>query len=217
MWLPVTPPKFRRSAPKGFWQVKLFLYATWSLCESLHKCHVCHHTLLHVEKTDSPSDPLLSHLILLWRFERTPWHATSRWSPRMGLLSMFELSSTVPLLHRSSLNVCQELWTYLVPGKKLTFLELLASPRCHLFSQSRASVSALCTHQDRETIDVVAIVSLMVTCDRAYAGVVYLRLMDTNGHIHTSFVIAKTNGSSSVEQDYSHNFSIIVKWYSNSL
>ena len=29
-------------------------------CKSLHKCHVCqkpHHTLLHVEKTDSPSDP----------------------------------------------------------------------------------------------------------------------------------------------------------------
>ncbi len=34
--------------------------------------------------------------------------------------------------------------------------------------------------------------------------------MDTNGHIHTSFVIAKTNGSSSVEQDYSHNFSKMV-------
>ncbi len=28
--------------------------------------------------------------------------------------------------------------------------------------------------------------------DASYAGVVYLRLMDTNGHIHTSFVIAKT-------------------------
>ena len=28
--------------------------------------------------------------------------------------------------------------------------------------------------------------------ERAYAGVVYLRLVDTNGRIHTSFVIAKT-------------------------
>ncbi len=28
--------------------------------------------------------------------------------------------------------------------------------------------------------------------EKAYAGVVYLRLVDTNGHIHTSFVIAKT-------------------------
>ncbi len=60
------------------------------------------------------------------------WHATSRWSPQMGLLSLLELSSTVPLLHRSSLNVCQERWTYLVPGKKHAFLELLASPRRHV-------------------------------------------------------------------------------------
>ncbi len=120
-------------------------------CKSLHKCHVCqkpHHTPYFMWRK---LILLQSHLILLWRFEQTPfsWHATSRWSPQRGLLSLLELSSIVPRLHRSSLNDWQELWTYLVLGKKHTFLELLVSPQRHPFSLLQVSVSSLQAPQER--------------------------------------------------------------------
>ena len=81
-------------------------------CKSLHKCHVCqkpHHTLLHVEKTDSPSDSLNVSSNTVMKIRANALLMTCYVKVKSGLLSLLELSSIVPRLHRSSLNDWQEL------------------------------------------------------------------------------------------------------------
>ncbi len=138
-------------------------------CKSLHKCHVCqkpHHTLLHVEKTDSPSDSLnvssntvmkiRANALLMTCYVKVKSPEGSVITARALLDSASSASFVTERLARA-LNLPR--------SRQKTHISGVTGITTTSPLKSVASFSIITTSPPGETIDVVAIVSPIVTCD----------------------------------------------------
>ena len=132
-------------------------------CKSLHKCHVCqkpHHTLLHVEKTDSPSDSLnvSSNTVMKIRANALLMTCYVKVKSPEGSV----ITARALLDSASSASFVTE---RLARALNLPHISGVTGITTTSPLKSVASFSIITTSPPGETIDVVAIVSPIVTCD----------------------------------------------------
>ena len=147
-------------------------------CKSLHKCHVCqksHHTLLHLEKTDTtamdpPSINVSSNTVMKTRANTLLMTCYVKVKAPDGSV----VTARALLDSASSASFVTERLTQalsLPRSRQNTHISGVTGITRTSPLQSVARFSIVTTHPPGDTIDVIAIVSPMVTCDLPLAPI----------------------------------------------